>query len=316
MVYKFILNNEIIRGRPGLTLYTGNSSTYRFEFSFDKAWNGLQKFITFSDGENTYVSPLTENCAAVPSELLNAPGSFFFGIYATAADNEIKRMSSNIVNVTVLQGAYSKGTKPSEPTKDVWENLVSKSVPIIGDTGNWMIWDFAENEYVDTGKPSSPLYDDSVLKGKITRLETQTEKKADKVNRIISSEKKASIVLADNTEFVFTSDIDELSIEFDYSADSFITSVVFNSGETPPDVVLPAKPIYYIGTDSGGYNIFTPAANKHYTMIFTYDSDQPICYVSATPAHQVILFSMNNNSDEGLCDNDGVLSENAANGVI
>ena len=299
MVYKFMLNNEIIRGRPGLTLFTGNSSTYRFEFAFDKTWTGLQKFITFSDGENTYVSPLTDNCAAVPSELLTAPGSFFFGVYATAAENEIKRMSSNIVNVTVLQGAYSSGTKPAEPTKDFWESLVSKSVPVIGDTGNWMIWDFEKNEYVDCGKPSAKLYDDSGLKEQISQLEEKNSAKEDKTNQIISSDTSASITLIDNTEYIFNSEMVELEIEPDSIEKPFIASVVFISGETPPDLMLPTISTYYLGANCKNYN-FIPVANKHYTMIFTYDSVKMICYVSAVPAGGIVMFSANNRNYSGL----------------
>ena len=279
MTYKFILNHEIIRGRPGLTLYTGNSASYRFEFAFDTEWTDLQKFATFSDGENTYVSPLINNRAEVPSEFLQQPGSFFFGIYATAND-EIKRVSSNIVNVTVLQGAYSKGTKPSAPTKDLWESLISKSVPIIGENGNWLFWDFEESKYVDSGKPSVAQYNDEAVNRRITALAEETVKKEDKAVISTLTETSPSITLADNTE-VRCDEITSLTVTIPETlSDSFISSAVFKSGATATTVTVPSD-VYCQGADCKN-GVFTPKANKRYTMIFSYDGIMN-CYIAAVP---------------------------------
>ncbi len=279
MTYKFILNHEIIRGRPGLTLYTGNSASYRFEFAFDTEWTDLQKFATFSDGENTYVSPLINNRAEVPSEFLQQPGSFFFGIYATAND-EIKRVSSNIVNVTVLQGAYSKGTKPSAPTKDLWESLISKSVPIIGEDGNWLFWDFEESKYVDSGKPSAAQYNDEAVNRRITALAEETVKKEDKTIISALTETSPSITLADNTE-VRCDEITSLTVTIPETlSDSFISSAVFKSGATATTVTVPSD-VYCQGADCKN-GVFTPKANKRYTMIFSYDGIMN-CYIAAVP---------------------------------
>lgn len=133
--------------------------------------------------------------------------------------------------------------------------------------------------------------------------------KADKTTVTTSTETTASITLADNREFVFTSDVSKLKIEFDYSANTLISSVVFNTGETAPEVILPAKSIYYIGTSCGGYNSFTPVANRHYTMIFTYDSNQAICYVSAIPVSQVVLFSAADTNEVTVANNETVAEE-------
>ncbi len=130
--------------------------------------------------------------------------------------------------------------------------------------------------------------------------------KADKTTISTSTEATPSVTLADNREFVFTSDISELTIEFDYSANTLISSVVFNTGETAPEVILPAKSVYYIGANCGGYNSFTPVANRHYTMIFTYDSDQAICYVSAIPVSQAILFSTADTDESTVANNETV----------
>lgn len=308
MTYKFILNHEIIRGRPGLTLYTGNSASYRFEFAFDTEWTGLQKFATFSDGENTYVSPLINNRAEVPSEFLQQPGSFFFGIYATAND-EIKRVSSNIVNVTVLQGAYSKGTKPSAPTKDLWESLISKSVPIIGENGNWLFWDFEESKYVDSGKPSAAQYNDEAVNRRITALAEETVKKEDKTIISALTETSPSITLADNTEFIFTEELEELEISLPQNAtEPYICSVVFNSGETPTGVVYTTGSIYFKGINCTG-STFTPTANKHYTLMFVYDSMELICYVSAKPINEIILFSTADTDEASVMSDESTAEE-------
>ena len=95
----------------------------------------------------------------------------------------------------------------------------------------------------------------------------------------------------DNTEFIFTEDLELLEISLPQNAtEPYICSVVFNSGETPTGVVYTTGSIYFKGINCTG-STFTPTANKHYTLMFVYDSMELICYVSAKPINEIILFS-------------------------
>jgi|GEM_PF-5483647 len=178
MNYNFIVNNEIIRGRPDLRLYTGNTGTYTFEFEFDEQWAGLQIFVAFTGNSGTYISKAENNRVTVPRELLVNPGSCRFGVYGTNSSDDIKRMSSNLIELEVVQGAYSDGTAPDVPTPDLWEALVTKTVPIIGENGNWWIWNIEEQGYIDSGVYASQIYDDTVVRQAIENLNSA---KVDKV---------------------------------------------------------------------------------------------------------------------------------------
>ena len=178
MNYNFIVNNEIIRGRPDLRLYTGNTGTYTFEFEFDEQWAGLQIFVAFTGNSGTYISKAENNRVTVPRELLVNPGSCRFGVYGTNSSDDIKRMSSNLIELEVVQGAYSDGTAPDVPTPDLWETLVTKTVPIIGENGNWWIWSIEEQGYIDSGVYASQIYDDTEVRQAIENLNSA---KVDKV---------------------------------------------------------------------------------------------------------------------------------------
>ncbi len=150
MNYCFEVNNEKISNRPGMKLYTGNIDTYTFSFNFNENWENLLKFVSFSKDSEIYIIKMENDTITVPHEVLNSPGICTFGVYGTNADDNIKRISSNILEFEVTKGAYSDGISPETPTPDIWETLFRKSVPKIMD-GNWYIYSIDENDYVNTG---------------------------------------------------------------------------------------------------------------------------------------------------------------------
>ena len=179
MNYSFIVKNEIIRERPNLKLYTGNAGAYTFEFEFDEHWAGLQIFVTFSDASDTYVVKAENNKVRVPQELLINSGICRFGVYGTNGSDDILRMSSNIISFEVLQGAYCEGNTPTAPTPDLWEALIAKTVPIIGDNGNWWIWSMEEQGYIDSGVYAvSEKYNDNEIRQAIEAVKSQKADKA------------------------------------------------------------------------------------------------------------------------------------------
>lgn len=134
-------------------------------------------------------------------------------------------------------------------------------------------------------------------------------KKADKTTITTSTETTASITLADNTEFIFTAELEELEIALPQNAtEPYICSVVFNSGETPTGVVYTTGSIYFKGINCTG-STFTPTANKHYTLMFVYDSMELICYVSAKPINEIILFSTADTDEATVANNETVAEE-------
>ncbi len=149
MNYYFDVINDKIKGRSDLKLYTGNVRTYLFEFSFDEHWQELLKFVVFYKNSESYVIQVINNMVCVPYELLIKPGVCSFGVYGTNGDDDIKRISSNILDFEVEKGIYSEWLAPTVPTPDVWETLFKNSIPkIIG--GYWYLYNPEENRYIKT----------------------------------------------------------------------------------------------------------------------------------------------------------------------
>ena len=150
MNYLLTVKNEKIVKRPDMNLYTGNIGTYTFSFDFDEHWSGLLKFVSFTNGSETYVVQAKNDSVTIPSEILENPGLWSFGAFATNGEDNIIRISSNLLEFEVVKGAYSEGLTPQTPTPDVWESLFENSIPSIID-GYWYIYSIDNDKYVNTG---------------------------------------------------------------------------------------------------------------------------------------------------------------------
>lgn len=155
MNHHFDVRNEKIKGRPDLKLYSGNIDTYTFSFDFDENWQGLIKFATFNSGTDTYIVEINDNIVTVPHEILSSVGVCSFGIFATNAQDNIKRISSEILEFEISQGAYQEGLSPDTPTPEIWEELFGKSVPRIKD-GYWYLYDIYTGDYKNTDIKTTP----------------------------------------------------------------------------------------------------------------------------------------------------------------
>lgn len=110
-----------------------------------------------------------------------------------------------------------------------------------------------------------------------------------------STETSPSITLADNTETRFA-EITSLAVALPETlSDSFISSAVFKSGATATTVTVPSD-VYCQGADCKN-GVFTPKANKRYTMIFSYDGIMN-CYIAAVPIQTAETQSENVAEDE------------------
>ncbi len=150
MNYLLTVKNEKIQKRPDIKFLTGNIGTYTFSFDFDEHWQGLLKFVSFTNNSETYIVQAKNDTVTVPSEILKQSGLWSFGVFATNGDDNIKRISSNLLEFEVVKGAYSEGMTPQTPTPDVWESLFKNSIPAIVE-GYWHIYNIKENDYVNTG---------------------------------------------------------------------------------------------------------------------------------------------------------------------
>ena len=150
MNYTFKIDDERIKPRPDLRFYTGNINSYTFQFEFSNQWDGLIKFAIFITEKISYTMLIENNLVSIPHEILENPGVCQFGIYATNGEDNIKRISTNLIDLEILQGAYKIGESPQTPTPDVWETIFKNSIPMIIDR-YWHIYNVSEDKYINTG---------------------------------------------------------------------------------------------------------------------------------------------------------------------
>ena len=164
MKYNFTINeSELIFAGPNKG-YTGNVNTYICNFTFSEPNKEWLWFCIFKQGESTYRQMIQNNACTIPCEVLKNKGMLYIGCYATDTDGS-KRISTNWVTLYVNEGAYCDATVPEVPAADVWETLVSKTVPVIGDNGNWFLYDLTAEKYVDSGKPSRGIQGEQGIQG-------------------------------------------------------------------------------------------------------------------------------------------------------
>lgn len=156
MKHIFFIDNDKLICQKFRSLYTGNINTYKCVFRIKSDVQGLTWFCVFKHGDLIRQTEIVNNSCMIPHELLSNKGTLSIGCYAVNPDeNNYKRISTGWVNINLKTGAYSEATAPDIPSPDVWETLILKSVPYIGDNGNWFIYSLEENKYIDSGVSAS-----------------------------------------------------------------------------------------------------------------------------------------------------------------
>ena len=154
MNFNFTIKNDKLKAVSSPKGKTGNVNTYTCNFDIACDIPNLIWFCVFKQGDNIYSQHITDGSCVIPYEVLSDVKPLYIGCYGTNADDGIKRVSTNFVYFDVKQGAYSEATAPETPTPDLWESLIGKTVPYIGDNGNWFIYDMKTKSYVDSSYPS------------------------------------------------------------------------------------------------------------------------------------------------------------------
>lgn len=126
MNYNFKIQNETIQQETEPVLYSGNVNIYSFTLDFDASWADFTKFAVFVKDGKTYTLSLTEDTLVLPGEILAGEGVIRFGLYGTNGTDDLQRISSNMISIPVLRGAYTEGIAPAVPAPDIWEQYLAK----------------------------------------------------------------------------------------------------------------------------------------------------------------------------------------------
>jgi hypothetical protein len=134
MTIDFKITNQLLY-QDGIRDIAGQSQGYlqaQFEFLTDD-WAGLGKVAVFyRHSEQVYNVILDGDSCFVPHEVLATThadlhhgNDFNVGVFAQSEDGTV-RITTNFLTVKYVDGAYVQGVTPSEPTADVWAQIVSQ----------------------------------------------------------------------------------------------------------------------------------------------------------------------------------------------
>ncbi|MBQ7985689.1 MAG: hypothetical protein IJ304_00275 [Clostridia bacterium] len=158
---------------------SGNVGTYicNFDILDNKGYMWL---CVFKKGDTAYKQVIKQGKCVIPHEVLETCGNIQIGCYGVW-DNV--RVSTNWLTFDVAEGAYSNATVPQEPTPDVWEELMLKTLPYIGESGNWFTYDIEKETYVDSGvsaiktyEPKMELLYDGTVAEEVSTISVTTDK--------------------------------------------------------------------------------------------------------------------------------------------
>lgn len=103
---------------------SGGKNEVKVEFDFCEKWDGFAKTAVFyRDGEDPYYAILDNNdVCIVPWEVCYADGAFRFSVFGDK--NDVRRTSTE-VRYKVKKGAITAEMKPSDPTPDVYDQIMA-----------------------------------------------------------------------------------------------------------------------------------------------------------------------------------------------
>lgn len=98
------------------------------EFDFCPLWDGFEKTAVFYRfPEVAYHAVIVDNKCVIPHEVLRDEGAMYFGVFG--AKDDIVR-TSEVLRYNISKGAITKGTTPSDPTPDIYAQILAKLAAI------------------------------------------------------------------------------------------------------------------------------------------------------------------------------------------
>lgn len=103
---------------------SGSRNHLRIRITFDAEWDGATKtLVAYRDLAHPYHVPLgLDGTALIPHEVLAEQGVAYLGVFGIAGD---QRITSTIVRYGVNEGSLTEGLQPSDPTPEMWDQLIS-----------------------------------------------------------------------------------------------------------------------------------------------------------------------------------------------
>jgi len=113
---------------PVITSGDVNYDTIMFDFC--SRWDGYTKTAIFYRSEDeVYYQLLDEaNTCNIPNEVLTEKGDVYIGVFGTSGDTTL---TSQVLKYKITKGAITENLKPSDPTPDIYSQILSRYAEII-----------------------------------------------------------------------------------------------------------------------------------------------------------------------------------------
>lgn len=105
---------------------SGGVKEDHIQFTFCEKWGGLTKTAVFwrSEKEVYHVMLDESDGCAVPPEVLASAGVMYFGVFGVSSEG--KQRTSEVLRYNVENGAINPGTKPADPTPDIYMQVMAQ----------------------------------------------------------------------------------------------------------------------------------------------------------------------------------------------
>lgn len=135
--HRLTVNKDIIEPIP-LIIPSGNVETHELVFDFSADWDCLKKIAVFTRDGTVKEYTIDDAARTVPGDMLSEPGTLTVGVYGYIVDGEklVKRLSTNIINLVVIKGAYASADPGEDVPPSAYEQLSSKVDDHIADSDN------------------------------------------------------------------------------------------------------------------------------------------------------------------------------------
>jgi hypothetical protein len=120
----FNVNKQFINITDRLAMASDSQEYITARFTFDSDWDGLVKTATFyQKSDSVYHMLLDEDgTCIVPHEVLEDKGYLYIGVFGVSGT---KRITTNIVNINIVNGSYGEGLTPDEATEDIYAQIIA-----------------------------------------------------------------------------------------------------------------------------------------------------------------------------------------------
>jgi hypothetical protein len=101
---------------------SGGQEENKMIFEFCSMWDGFSKTaVFFRNASEVYNVLIVNSECKIPNEVLQEEGKFYFGVYGV---NGTQRRTSEVLTYEVTKGAYILGQEPSEPTPNIYTQMM------------------------------------------------------------------------------------------------------------------------------------------------------------------------------------------------